>query len=76
MRARFCCEHLTLGGIGGYPLDQLYEEMAYIAYYLHWPYEDILNLEHAERRRWAEEVAKINERLSESVQQAWAQQEM
>ncbi|MDO8673627.1 MAG: hypothetical protein Q7O66_19635 [Dehalococcoidia bacterium] len=62
--------------MGGYPLDQLYEEMAYIAYYLHWPYEDILNLEHAERRRWAEEVAKINERLSESVQQAWAQQEM
>jgi len=43
--------------------------MAYIAYYLHWPFQDILELEHAERRRWAEEVARINERLSEALPQ-------
>ena len=43
--------------------------MAYLAYYLHWPVKDILELEHAERRRWAEEVGKINQRLSESLSQ-------
>lgn len=49
----------------GYPLEQLYEEVAYIAYYFHWPLEHILELEHAERRQWVEEVAKINTKLSE-----------
>ena len=44
--------------------------MAYIAYYLHWPLHDIMGLEHAERRRWAEEIAKINERLNETLQRA------
>lgn len=56
------------GGIGGYPLDQLYEEVAYIAYYFHWPLEQILGLEHAERRHWVEEIAKINNKLSELSQ--------
>lgn len=56
------------GGIGGYPLEQLYEEVAYIAYYFHWPLEHILELEHAERRQWVEEVAKINAKLSEPTQ--------
>jgi hypothetical protein len=42
----------------GYPLNQLYEEVAYIAYNFHWSYNAILNMEHAERRRWVEEIAK------------------
>ena len=53
----------------GYPLDKLYEEVAYIAYYLHWPPRDILELEHAERRRWVEEIGKINQRLSEMIKE-------
>ena len=52
----------------GYPLDQLYEEVAYIAYYFHWPLSAILELEHAERRRWVEEIAGINQRLTEMAQ--------
>ena len=40
------------GGILGYPLDRLYEEVAYIAYHFHWPHEQLMTLEHAERRRW------------------------
>jgi hypothetical protein len=48
-----------------YPADVLYEEMAFIAYYLHWPPDQILGLEHAERRRWVDEVSRINEQLSE-----------
>ena len=50
----------------GYPLDQLYEEVAYIAYYFHWPLEDILELEHDERRGWVEQIAEINRKLSEA----------
>lgn len=51
----------------GYPPDRLFEEVAYIAYHFHWPHEEILGLEHAERRRWVDEIATINERLNESA---------
>ena len=47
-----------------YPPEELYEEMAFIAYYLHWPVEQVLGLEHGERRRWVGQVSQINERLS------------
>jgi hypothetical protein len=46
-----------------YPLDQLYEEMAFIAYHFHWPPSELLALEHGERRRWCEEISAINRRL-------------
>ncbi|XQQ06056.1 MAG: DUF6760 family protein [Leptolyngbya sp. IPPAS B-1204] len=51
-------------GILGYPLDRLHEEVAYLGYHLHWSYESILQMEHRERRRWVEEIAKINQRLN------------
>ena len=44
----------------------MYEEVAYVAYYFHWPLEEILALEHAERQRWVEQIAVINTRLGES----------
>ncbi len=37
-----------------------------MAYYFHWPLEEILALEHAERQRWVEQIAAINTRLGES----------
>jgi hypothetical protein len=54
------------GGVVGYPLAPLYEEVAFVAYHFHWPPEAILNLEHAERRRWVEEISSINRRMSEA----------
>ena len=48
----------------GYPLDQLHEEIAYIAYHFHWPLEDVMNLEHQNRRRWVSEIAHINQRIN------------
>jgi len=48
----------------GYPLDRLHEEMAFLAYHFHWDRETLLNLEHQERRRWCEEVSKINKKMS------------
>lgn len=47
-----------------YPLEQLYEEMAFIAYHFHWPAAELLSLEHAQRRRWCEEISHINRRLN------------
>ena len=52
------------GGIAVYPQQRLYEELAFMAYYLHWPYNDILNLEHPERLRWVKEISGINQRLN------------
>ena len=56
------------GGIVGYPLDRLHEEVAYIAYHFHWPRNEILDMEHGERRRWVREIAGINSRLNEAVE--------
>jgi hypothetical protein len=49
-----------------YPLDWLHEEVAYIAYHFHWPYDQIMRLEHHERRCWVEAIAGINRRLNDS----------
>ena len=46
----------------GHPSDVLLEEVAYIAYHFHWPRHEILALTHPERRRWVEEIARLNER--------------
>lgn len=51
----------------GYPLDALSEEVAYIAYHFHWPVDQIMGLEHRERRQWVEEIAKINHRINETA---------
>lgn len=50
--------------IKGYPADKIYEEIAFIAYYFHWSYESIMNMEHEERLRWCAEISKINKRLN------------
>ena len=39
-----------------YGADLLYEEVSYIAYHLHWPLDDLLDLEHADRRRYVQLV--------------------
>lgn len=47
-----------------YPIDKLYEEMAFIAYYFHWPQSELMNLEHKERLRWCREISEINRKLN------------
>jgi hypothetical protein len=42
--------------------------VAYIAYHFHWPLDNVLNLEHRQRRQWVQEIAKINRRLNEGGQ--------
>ena len=53
------------GGILGYPLDQLSEEVAFIAYHFHWSHYEILKLEHTDRRSWVAEISALNRRVTE-----------
>ncbi|GJL74449.1 DUF6760 family protein [Nitrosomonas sp.] len=43
------------------------EEVAYVAFHFHWSYEQIMNLEHLERLKWVEEIARINRRLNDAA---------
>lgn len=52
-----------------YAVTQLYEEIAYVAYHFHWAHEEILNLEHLDRKAFVQEIAKINHRLNELAKQ-------
>ena len=65
MRARVFHGVESRGGVRGYPLKALYQEVAFVAYHFHWPPESIWNLEHGERRRWVEEISSINQRVNE-----------
>jgi hypothetical protein len=56
----------------GHPSETLFEEVAYVAYHFHWPREEVLTLDHLERRRWVAEIARINERLNEAAGEAGA----
>ena len=47
-----------------YPADKIYEQAAFIAYYVHWSREDVLNLPHRERLRWCREISEINRKVS------------
>lgn len=47
-----------------YAPDRLYEEVAYVAYHFHWPLDDILDLEHPVRRRFVDEIGRINRRIT------------
>lgn len=49
----------------GYPLDQVFEEVAFVAYHFGWDHRAILEMPHWERRRWCEEISHINERMNE-----------
>ncbi len=44
-----------------YPAERIYEEVAFIAYYLHWSHDDIMELSNRERTRWCQEISKINQ---------------
>ncbi len=42
--------------------------MAFLAYHLHWGRDELMQLEHVERRRWCQEVSAINRRMDPSPQ--------
>lgn len=48
----------------GYPLDAVFEEVAFVAYHFHWGLDAVLALEHRDRRRWVSEISRLNERAN------------
>ncbi len=55
-----------LGGLKLYPEDELYREMAFISYYFHWSNDEVMAIDHRNRRRWCSEISAINEKLNPS----------
>ncbi|KAB2929267.1 MAG: hypothetical protein F9K24_20400 [Leptonema illini] len=49
----------------GYPLDRLYEEIAFLSYYLHWDLSTLLALEHRDRQAWVEQVSAIHRKMED-----------
>jgi Family of unknown function (DUF6760) len=49
-----------------YQENDLWDEVTYLAYHLHWGLDQLLDLHHRDRVRMIEAVAELNER-------AWAQ---
>ncbi|HTE52267.1 MAG TPA: DUF6760 family protein [Kofleriaceae bacterium] len=50
----------------GYPLELLLEEVAFVAYHFHWSHEEIMALEHEDRRSWVAGISSINRRMNTS----------
>ncbi|MEX0761917.1 MAG: DUF6760 family protein [Dehalococcoidia bacterium] len=44
---------------------ELWQELTYVAYHLHWDLETLLDLEHDDRIRIAREVGGLNQRAME-----------
>ena len=51
-------------GLTLYPKEQLWQEMAFLSYYLHWSRQEVMGLAHLERRRWCHEVSEVNRKLN------------
>lgn len=52
-----------------YPTDALWQEIAFLAYHLHWSMDDLLDLEHMDRVRMVRAVVNLNERAWQSVRE-------
>jgi hypothetical protein len=50
-----------------YPLEQIAQEVAYIAYHFHWPRDEMMEMSHLERHRWVKEISRINQEINESA---------
>ncbi len=50
-------------------MKRLYEEVAYVAHHLHWPADQLMALDHLERRRWVQQVADLEQRAAEAAAQ-------
>ncbi|MFT4616357.1 MAG: hypothetical protein ACI89G_000400 [Minisyncoccia bacterium] len=53
-----------------YPEQALWNEIAYLAYHLHWDMDGLLDLEHPDRARLVQLVADMNDRAWESLADA------
>lgn len=54
-----------------YPQERMYQEMTFLSYYLHWSRDEVMALDHLERRRWCREVSAVNQKLSNNEQKTF-----
>ena len=52
-----------------YPADAIWQEIAFLAYHLHWPLDDLLDLEHMDRVRMVRAVSALNVQAWEAVRE-------
>ena len=57
----------TPGGIVSYPLENIFKEVAFLAYHLHWDREQLMGMTHKERHVWVKEVSQINEKINKGT---------
>jgi len=46
-----------------YPVEMVRSEIAFIAYHLHWPLTELLDLPHRERVAWVGQVSAMNKKV-------------
>jgi hypothetical protein len=46
------------------------EEIAFLAYHLHWSLDELTALAHGERRSWVEQVSALNAQLNSMAEGA------
>ncbi|MBV9096712.1 MAG: hypothetical protein JO079_01520 [Frankiaceae bacterium] len=52
-----------------YPTEAIWQEIAYLAYHLHWDLEKLLDLEHSDRVRMVRAVAAMNAQAWEAIRE-------
>jgi len=51
-------------------IDEMWEELTFLAYHLHWGLDDLLDLEHADRLRLLAQVGSLNDRAWQEIRHA------
>lgn len=49
-----------------YPLENVFKEVAFLAYHFHWSRDVLLGMAHRERHQWVKEVSEINDKINKS----------
>ncbi|MFG2999128.1 DUF6760 family protein [Streptomyces sp. NPDC048340] len=53
------------GGMKTYAAAELRSEIAYIAYHFHWSHNELLDMDHIQRRAYIQSIADINQLLDD-----------
>ena len=54
------------GKMTSYPRDDIFREVAFIAYHFHWDLNGIMELDHATRHRFIDEISDINRKINDA----------
>lgn len=54
-------------GLSHYRVQELWQEIAYLGYHLHWDLNTLLDMEHGDRRLMVRQVHELNEKAWEEV---------